>query len=116
MAMNREQKRAMQKRGMAGEDGAPVATRERRQPAPRPAKEKRTPPRQYMREVIGELRKTSWPTRKETVRLAIIVLIAIVVLTAFIFGVDLLFGEAITRLLDTSDTNAAAHAAAVLLI
>ncbi len=117
MAMNREQKRAMQKRGMSGEDGAPTATRERRQPAARPAKEARTPPRQYLREVIAELRKTSWPTRKETTRLAIIVLIAIIVLSAFIFGIDLLFGEAITRLLDTNDTpSAAAGAAALFLI
>jgi preprotein translocase subunit SecE len=117
MAMNREQKRAMQKRGMSGEDGAPTATRERRAPAARPAKEARTSPRQYLREVIGELRKTSWPTRQETIRLAVIVLIAIVFMTTFIFAVDLLFGEAITRLLDTSDTpQSAAGAAALFMI
>src|SRR5262245_38507328 len=103
MAMNREQKRALQKRGLAGEDGAPVATRERRQPTARP-KEERTKPRQYVREVLGELRKTSWPTRQETIRLGVIVLIAIVLLTALIFGLDLLFGEMITRLIDTNDT------------
>jgi preprotein translocase subunit SecE len=117
MAMNREQKRALQKRGMADDEGAPVATRERRQPPVR-TKEERTAPRQYVREVVGELRKTSWPTRAETIRLAIIVLIAIVFMTALIFGLDLLFGEAVTRLIDTTDdpTAAAAGAAAILMI
>ena len=72
MAMNREQKRAMQKRGLADADGSPVATRERRQPTPKAA-EARTPIRQVLQEIIAELRKTSWPTRDETIRLALIV-------------------------------------------
>ena len=38
-------------------------------------------------------------------------------MTTFIFAVDLLFGEAITRLLDTSDTpQSAAGAAALFMI
>jgi preprotein translocase subunit SecE len=105
MAMNREQKRAMQRRGLADADGAPIATRERRPPAPKP-KEERTPPRQFISEVLAELRKTSWPTRSETVRLALIVLVAIVVLTAFIFGVDLLFSETLGRLFKTTSDAA----------
>jgi preprotein translocase subunit SecE len=108
MAMNREQKRAAQRQGLAGADGAPVATRDRSRPAQR-LKEERTSPKQFMSEVMAELRKTSWPTRQETIRLAIIVFIAIIVLTAFIFGIDLLFGDLLGRLFDTtSDTTAAA--------
>ena len=114
MAMNREQKREMQKRGLAGADGAPVATRERRQPAPKPKKESRTPPKQFVQEIIVELRKTSWPTRKETIRLAIIVFVAIVVLTGFIFGIDLLFGDFFGRLFDTTSNQSAAAAAIFL--
>ena len=108
MAMNREQKRAAQRQGLAGADGAPVSTRDRQRPAQR-LKEERTSPRQFLSEVMSELRKTSWPTRQETIRLAIIVFIAIVVLTAFIFGIDFVFGEALSSLFDTtSDTTAAA--------
>ena len=110
MAMNREQKRALQKRGMSDAEGAPVATRERRQAATKPVKEARTSPRQYLREIVAELRKTSWPTREETIRLAIIVAIAILVLTLFIFGLDLLFGDLTTRLLNTTDKQTSAAA------
>jgi preprotein translocase subunit SecE len=115
MAMNREQKRAMQKRGLAGADGAPVQTRERRQPTARPA-ETRTPIRQVIQEIFAEMRKTSWPTREETIRLAIIVFIAIVVLTLFIFGLDLAFGAIFDRLFDTTPDPSAAAAAALHLI
>jgi preprotein translocase subunit SecE len=110
MAMNREQKRALQKRGMSDGEGAPVATRERRQTVTKPTKEARTNPRQYVREIIAELRKTSWPTREETIRLAIIVAVAILVLTLFIFGLDLLFGDLTTRLLNTTDKQTSAAA------
>lgn len=113
MAMNREQKRAMQRRGLADADGAPVATKERRPPAPKP-KEERTPPRQFLSEVTAELRKTSWPTRAETVRLALIVLVAIIVLTAFIFGLDLVFGELMSKLFNTTSSPTAAAAALFL--
>ena len=101
MAMNREQKRSAQRQGLAGPDGTPVATKDRRQPAQR-QKEERTKPTDFMREVVSELRKTSWPTRSETIRLAAIVFVAIVILTAFIFAIDLAFGEAFTRLFTTT--------------
>ena len=116
MAMNREQKRAMQKRGMATEDGEPAPNRERRAPAPTP-KEERTSPRQYVREVVAELRKTSWPTRAETLRLSLIVLIAVVVLTLFIFGLDFVFNDLVGRLIDTErPTQAAALAPALFFL
>jgi preprotein translocase subunit SecE len=114
MAMNREQKREMQKRGLAGADGAPVSTRERRQPPVR-AKEKRTPIRQVLQEIGQELRKTSWPTRQETVRLAVIVFIAIVVLTLFVFGCDLFFNWVFDHLFNTQASQSAAAHAALLI-
>jgi len=115
MAMNREQKRAMQKQGMATEDGSPSSPKNRRAPAPK-TKEERSNPRQYFREVVAELRKTSWPTRAETLRLGFIVFVAIVVLTLFIFGLDVLFSEAMTRLFNTSESPQSALGAAALLI
>jgi preprotein translocase subunit SecE len=100
MAMNREQKRAMQRAGQLGPDGSQVATRDRKAPAQR-IKSERTKPAEFVREVRGELRKVSWPTREEVIRYSTIVLVALVIFTAFIFGVDFVFGELFRLVLDT---------------
>ncbi len=100
MAMNREMKRMLQRQGALTADGAPAA-RPRRGPAaaPRPQeKEKRTSVGQFLREVRGELRKVAWPTRSEVINYTIIVLIAVVILTAMIAGLDWLAGESVLRL------------------
>jgi preprotein translocase subunit SecE len=103
MAMNRAQKRMLQKQGALGADGE--ATRERPQPRKPPPqkgqdapKEKRATPLEFLREVRGELRKVAWPTRPEVINYSIIVLVAIVVLTAFIAGVDYLVSEFVLKL------------------
>ncbi len=117
MAMNREQKREMQKRGLAGADGAPVASsRDRRQAATTRVREPRTPIRQYVAEIGQELRKTSWPTRQETIRLALIVFVAIVVLTLFVFGADLLFNWLFQHLFNTQPSSQSTAAAAAHLL
>ena len=53
-----------------------------------------------MREVRGELRKVAWPTREEIVRYSIIVLVTVVLLTAFVNLIDYLSTEAILYLFD----------------
>jgi len=107
MAMNRAQKRMLQKQGALGADGQP--TRERPQqprkapPTPQQreqAREKRTRPVQFLREVRAELRKVAWPTRSEVINYSIIVLVAIVVLTTFIAIVDYFASEFVLRLFD----------------
>jgi preprotein translocase subunit SecE len=93
MAMNREQKRLLQKQGALDAEGQPKA--ERRAPvAPRP-KEQRTKPRQFLREVRAEMRKVNWPTRAETTNYSIIVFITVVVLTALIAVVDFGLAKAV---------------------
>jgi preprotein translocase subunit SecE len=102
MALNREQKRQLRRRGELGADGEP--TRQRRAPAAAPVakqKEKRTSPMQFLREVRGELRKVAWPTREETINYSLIVLVTVVILTAFIAAIDWLFAEAVFRLFET---------------
>jgi preprotein translocase subunit SecE len=101
MAMNRETKRMLQRQGQLGPDGAPARTKpqQRPRPAPRPVKE-RTTPRQYLREVRGELRKVAWPTRAEVARYSVIVLITVVVLTTFIFLLDYAFAKGVFFLFD----------------
>lgn len=98
MAMNREQKRLLQKQGALDADGQPKATR-RAAPAPRP-KEQRTKPRQFLREVRAEMRKVNWPTRAETTNYSVIVLITIVVLTTLIALVDFGLAKAILWIYD----------------
>ena len=98
MAMNREQKRLLQKQGALDDEGQPKAQRRAPQ-APRP-KEQRTKPRQFLREVRAEMRKVSWPTREETTNYSIIVFITIVVLTAMIAGVDFGLSKAVLWVYD----------------
>ena len=96
MAMNREQRRMLQKQGQIDADGNAVrARREPRSAAP----PERTSPVQYVREVRSELRRVNWPTRQETINYTIVVMVTLVILTMFIAGLDYAFGEGILRLL-----------------
>jgi len=99
MAMNRQQKRMLQRQGQVGADGEPVARKRNAPPAPRP-KEERTTPAQFVREVKGEMRKVAWPTRPEVINYSIIVLVAVVVLTAYIAALDFGFGEVLLKLFE----------------
>ena len=103
MAMNRAQKRAMQRQGALGADGQPARTaaQQRRAPAAATrteAREKRTSPSQFLKEVRGELRKVAWPNRAEIVNYSIIVLAAIVLLTSMIAGLDYVYSEFVLKL------------------
>ena len=99
MAMNRQQKRMLQRQGQLGADGAPAA-RKRPAPAAPRVKEERTGARQFLREVRSELRKVAWPTRPEVVNYSIIVLVALVVLTAYVAALDYGFGELLLKLFE----------------
>lgn len=98
MALNREQKRMLQRQGEVGADGEPVRTRRAPQ-APKP-KEQRTTAPQFLREVRAELRKVVWPTRSETINYSLIVLVTLIFFTALIFAVDWVFSEFVLRLFD----------------
>ncbi len=87
--LNREQKRQLRKMGALDEKGVP--TRAQRQATSKQPGE-RTGPRQYMREVADEMRKVAWPKWPEVRRFSIIVLFTVVLYTAYIFGLDSLFG------------------------
>jgi preprotein translocase subunit SecE len=113
MAMNREQKRAMQRAGQLNADGS-QATRDRRAPAQN-LKSERTKPLEFLREVRAELRKVSWPTRQEVIRYSTIVLVALVIFTAGVFAIDYVFGELFRFVLDPGiDAPGAAGALAPL--
>ena len=94
--MNRQTKRAMQRA-----EGS-----EKRKPAPRRAPtaaapggpRKRTGMRQFFKEVRSELRKVNWPTRRELMSYTVVVLVSVIVLTSFVFGLDYLFSRVILEL------------------
>jgi preprotein translocase subunit SecE len=96
--MNRQQRRLMQRQGQMTEDGQPAARRpepsERRGARPAAGAPNRRPGvRQFLHEVNVELRKVAWPTRAETINYATVVFIALAVLMALIFGLDVGFSN-----------------------
>ena len=46
-------------------------------------------------EVTAELRKVNWPDRRTVAGYTVVVLVAVTVITAVIFGLDTLFGKAV---------------------
>ena len=48
-------------------------------------------PGRFIREVIAELKKVTWPTREETMKLTAVVIVISVIVGVFIGGLDSLF-------------------------
>ena len=59
----------------------------------------RTSPGEFIRQVRAETAKVVWPTRKETVTTAVMVLIMTTLLAIFFFGVDSMFSAIVKFLL-----------------
>jgi len=49
--------------------------------------------RRYFNETVGELRKVSWPTRKEAFNLTIVVVIVVISMAIFLGSLDFIFGK-----------------------
>ncbi len=54
-------------------------------------------PVRFAREVYDELRKVVWPTAGELYRYTLVVVVTVVVISAFIGAVDYAVGEAVKR-------------------
>jgi preprotein translocase subunit SecE len=89
--VNRQYKREMKK-----QEG------KKRAPSPRPAaaqqKRQRTKPRQFVREVVGELQKVNWPSRTEVVSYSTVVLVSALALALIIAGMDFVFTKGVLAL------------------
>lgn len=59
----------------------------------------RTSPGEFFRQVRAETAKVVWPTRKETVMTAVMVVIMTTILGLFFFGVDSAFSALVRFLL-----------------
>ncbi len=84
--LNREQKRLLKRQGALDDKGAPTRSA-------RPVTRDRVGPRQYLREVRDEMRKVAWPERPEVIRYSLIVLVTVVVYTAYVSGIDFGLGS-----------------------
>lgn len=65
----------------------------------------KTSPLEFMRQVQAETKKVVWPTRKETVMTAVMVLIMATMLGLFFFGVDSAFDAIVRFLLSLAERN-----------
>jgi preprotein translocase subunit SecE len=81
--------------GALNDQGMPT----RAQPQARRSEE-RVGPVQYLREVRDEMRKVAWPKWPEVRRFSIIVGVTVVLYTAYVGGLDALFGQLSTWLYD----------------
>jgi preprotein translocase subunit SecE len=101
--MNRQAKRMMQRQKATPQDRV-EAMRQRRSATaggggrPGAERRRRTAPRVFLKEVRQELKKVAWPTRQEMLAYTVVVLVAVVVLTAVVFGMDLAFAKGVLRI------------------
>ncbi len=99
MAMNREQRRYLQKQGQMDGDGNPIATKRDN----RPAKSERVTPGEYVSEVRSEMGRVMWPTRREVINYTIVVMVTLAVVTGLVALLDYLFAEGLIALLEAGD-------------
>jgi preprotein translocase subunit SecE len=88
--MNRQMKRAQRRQGTQVDRAQAAATTRRAQVQ---EKRKRTGARQFLKEVRQELKKVLWPTRQELVTYTIVVLVTVIVMTTYVFGLDVVFSR-----------------------
>ena len=91
--MNRQMKRAQRREGTQAERAQTAANARRAQL--QQTKKEKTGARQFLKEVRQELKKVIWPTRQELVTYTIVVLVTVVVLTTYVFGLDVLFSRVV---------------------
>lgn len=98
MAMNREQRRYLQRQGQMDSEGNPIATKRDN----RPAKTERVTPREYLSEMNAELRRVTWPTRQEVINYTIVVLITLALVTGLVALLDYVFAEGLIGILKSA--------------
>jgi preprotein translocase subunit SecE len=54
----------------------------------------------YLREVVDELKKVVWPTTSQVTNLTAVVVMMVLVVSGFLYGLDAIFGFSLTKLLN----------------
>jgi preprotein translocase subunit SecE len=62
-----------------------------------PARDKRTSPTTFYRQVVAELRKVVWPTQQQLVTYFVVVLVFVLVIMTIVSLLDLGFGRLIFK-------------------
>ena len=105
--MARETRRQRRAARAATGDGAATSRRGRAaqvRPAQQPVKQQtgrraEHPREQFVRESYGELKKVDWPTRAQTFQGVIVVIIACVIVGAYLWGLDQVIRPLVDRVL-----------------
>ncbi|MDQ3425284.1 MAG: preprotein translocase subunit SecE [Actinomycetota bacterium] len=84
----------------AGRRGRQMQVRPAQQPVKQQTGRKAQQPRgQFVRESAAELRKVDWPSRAQTFQGVIVVIIACVIVGAYLWGLDQMFRPLVDRVL-----------------
>jgi preprotein translocase subunit SecE len=78
-----------------------VAIDTRSEAADRPSekkKPKRTSPALFYRQVVAELRKVIWPTRRDLITYTTVVLVFVLIMVGIVFGLDALFTKGVVTI------------------
>jgi preprotein translocase subunit SecE len=94
---NREQKRLLQRQGTLDAEGMPAPRRDERRPAP-PQSRGGFHPRQFLDEVILELRKVIKPKRPELINYSTVVFFTLAFLMSLVYGLDYVYSLAASQL------------------
>jgi preprotein translocase subunit SecE len=96
--LNREQKRLLQRQGTLDEEGMPVLRREGRRPTAPPTAGRGFRPRQFLDEVLLELRKVMKPKRPELINYAVVVFFTLAFIMSLVYGLNYLYSIGAERL------------------
>jgi len=84
----------------AGRRGRGAQVRPAQQPVKQQTGRRAEHPRgQFVRESVAELRKVDWPTRRQTFQGVVVVIIACVIVGAYLWGLDQIFRPLVDRVL-----------------
>lgn len=97
--MNRETKRMLQRQGQLDRNGDPSVSSKGAQSQvqsrlkARPEGSKRSGIREYFASIRSELKKVRWPSRQEVISYSTLVFVVLVLIVAFIFGLNYVFSK-----------------------
>ena len=77
---------------------ARVSTR-RNQPPISPRTVGRVNPVTFLQETVSELRKSVWPSKEETTRLTVVVIVLAIAMSIFLGGLDRIFQTVFTQVI-----------------
>jgi preprotein translocase subunit SecE len=63
-----------------------------------PTRRQRTSPRQFLREVRGEMKRVAWPSHKEVASYSVVVLVTVTILMAVVLAMDSAFAWLVFRI------------------